>query len=150
MRRPGPSTATGQQQQQPSSSPQHRHLQLPGGPPFSPLHSVTPHSLHRTALPPHLPPPLHCHRTPPCREAAIEQLVAVACGGAYEGGLIDSFGGIRQTDAAAYIAKGVLAVATGACVAACCVLCAVCVGQWGPVAAQVMPCAGAAWGRRRL
>ena len=68
---------------------------------------------HSTTPPP--PPPLSLHRTPPaCREAAIEQLVAVACGGAYEGGLIDSFGGIRQTDAAAYIAKGVLAVATGA------------------------------------
>lgn len=37
----------------------------------------------------------------------------MATGGQFEGGLIDTFGGIKQTDAAAYIAKGVLAVATG-------------------------------------
>ncbi|KAL4446811.1 hypothetical protein ABPG77_008055 [Micractinium sp. CCAP 211/92] len=47
------------------------------------------------------------------QQAAIEQLLAVACGGEFEPGLIDTFGGISQVDAAAYIAKGVLAVATG-------------------------------------
>lgn len=47
------------------------------------------------------------------RNAAIAQLLAVATGGAYDPGLINTFGAISQTDAAAYIAKGVLAVATG-------------------------------------
>lgn len=62
------------------------------------------------------PPALLPRRTPQFevdRAAAIEQLLAVACGGEYEPGLIDTFGGISQVDAAAYIAKGVLAVATG-------------------------------------
>ena len=47
------------------------------------------------------------------RDAAVAALIAVVTGGQYEAGLIDSFGGIKQTDAAAYIAKGVFAVATG-------------------------------------
>ncbi|PSC72961.1 hypothetical protein C2E20_3641 [Micractinium conductrix] len=47
------------------------------------------------------------------RDAAVARLVEVATGGDYAPGLIDTFGGIRQLDAAGYIAKGVLAVATG-------------------------------------
>ena len=47
------------------------------------------------------------------RDDAVAALIAVVTGGQYEAGLIDSFGGIKQTDAAAYIAKGVFAVATG-------------------------------------
>lgn len=47
------------------------------------------------------------------RDAAIAQLVSIASGGDYSAGLIDSFAGISKGDAAAYIAKGVLAVATG-------------------------------------
>lgn len=37
----------------------------------------------------------------------------MAGGGAFDPGLIDTFGGIKQTDAAVYIAKGVAAVVTG-------------------------------------
>lgn len=47
------------------------------------------------------------------REEAIEQLISIATGARFDMGLIDSFGGVRQTDAAAYIAKGVLAVVSG-------------------------------------
>ncbi|PRW57776.1 hypothetical protein C2E21_3490 [Chlorella sorokiniana] len=47
------------------------------------------------------------------RDAAVARLLEVVTGGNYELGLIESFGGIKQTDAAVYIAKGVLAVATG-------------------------------------
>lgn len=48
------------------------------------------------------------------RDAAVARLLEVVSGGNFELGLIESFGGIKQTDAAVYIAKGVLAVATGA------------------------------------
>lgn len=48
------------------------------------------------------------------RDAAVARLLEVVTGGNFELGLIESFGGIKQTDAAVYIAKGVLAVATGA------------------------------------
>ena len=44
----------------------------------------------------------------------MARLIEVVTGGSFELGLIESFGGIKQTDAAVYIAKGVLAVATGA------------------------------------
>jgi hypothetical protein len=47
------------------------------------------------------------------RGAAIELLLAVAGGGQFDPGLIDTFGGVKQTDAAAFIAKGVLAVVAG-------------------------------------
>ncbi|EFN57033.1 hypothetical protein CHLNCDRAFT_143734 [Chlorella variabilis] len=47
------------------------------------------------------------------RAAAIDLLLTVAGGGAFDPGLIDTFGGIKQTDAAVYIAKGVAAVVTG-------------------------------------
>lgn len=43
----------------------------------------------------------------------MARLLEVVTGGSFELGLIESFGGIKQTDAAVYIAKGVLAVATG-------------------------------------
>lgn len=48
-----------------------------------------------------------------CREAAVEQLIDVATGGRYEGGLISDPFGISRADAAAYIAGGVLAVLKG-------------------------------------
>ncbi len=50
------------------------------------------------------------------RDAAVARLLEVVSGGNFELGLIESFGGIKQTDAAVYIAKGVLAVATGAAI----------------------------------
>ena len=49
-----------------------------------------------------------------CREAAVERLIEVATGGRYEAGLIDTPFGISRTDAAAYIAGGVLNVLKGA------------------------------------
>lgn len=53
------------------------------------------------------------------RDAAVARLLEVVTGGNFELGLIESFGGIKQTDAAVYIAKGVLAVATGASLGRC-------------------------------
>ncbi|KAI8114301.1 hypothetical protein M9434_002427 [Picochlorum sp. BPE23] len=44
------------------------------------------------------------------RSEAIEKLIDVATGGAYDPSFIDSPFGVQQTDAAAYIAKGVIAV----------------------------------------
>jgi len=44
----------------------------------------------------------------------VERLIEVATGGRYEAGLIDTPFGISRTDAAAYIAGGVLNVLKGA------------------------------------
>lgn len=44
------------------------------------------------------------------REAAIERLVSVSTGGTYAAQMIEAPFGVSQTDAAAFIAKGVLAV----------------------------------------
>lgn len=47
------------------------------------------------------------------REAAVDRLIAVATGGQYEAGLISTPFGISRSDAAAYIAGGVMAVVKG-------------------------------------